>query len=83
MAQAAHNTLHSPITPVALRLLPRHKAHMRPWGGYPNTPAQGAHEWAMLAQHAEHKASKRRAYEAKLSTRLRRMVRTVRKVCGL
>lgn len=78
-AQVAHYTptLHV-LPPIPLR----HKRG-RPWGGHPNTAAQGEAAWCTMAVHAEARAAKRRAYEAKLSTRLRRLVRSVRRVCGL
>lgn len=64
------------------RALPRlvSKPKRRWWA---HTAQEGALVWANLAREAERKAKARRVHEAKLSTRLHRMVRAMARVVGL
>lgn len=80
-AHATHPT--TCYTAPELRLLPKHTAHKRPWGGYPHNAHEATCAWACELAIAEHKAAKRRAYEARLSTRLRKAWRAALRVVGL
>ncbi len=85
MHNAAHvaHTTHTVSTALpTFRVLGRYKAHMRA-PRLPNTPHQAHIAWQQAMRLAEHKAAARRAYEARLSTRLRKLVRSLSRVCGL